>query len=77
MLIFFLMQSTSRFELVEMSGWSKVVLSPDPVTSLAHCISADFDMTDGIANKFRKKYGTYEDLIRKGCSKFFLHSNSY
>ncbi|XP_020616520.1 O-acetyl-ADP-ribose deacetylase 1-like isoform X1 [Orbicella faveolata] len=59
-------KSTSRFELVEMSGWSKVVLSPDPVTSLAHCVSADFDMTDGIANKFRKKYGTYEDLIRKG-----------
>lgn len=64
------MQSPVRFELVEMSGWSKVVLSPDPVTSLAHCVSADFDMTDGIANKFRKKYGTYEDLIRKGYIKF-------
>lgn len=49
-----------------MRGWSKVVLSPDPVTSLAHSVSADFDMTDGIANKFRKKYGDYNDLMKKG-----------
>ncbi|KAL9984264.1 hypothetical protein ACROYT_G006538 [Oculina patagonica] len=61
-------KSTSQFELVEMSGWSKVVLSPDPVTSLAHSVSADFDMTDGIANKFRKKYGDYNNLIKKGLN---------
>ena len=60
------MQGTSKFELVEMSGWSKVVLSSDPVTSLAHSISADFDMTDGIASKFRKKFGDYNDIIKKG-----------
>lgn len=56
----------SQFELVEMSGWSRVVLTPDPSTSLAHCVSADFDMSNGIAKKFQKKFGDYQELVKKG-----------
>ncbi|PFX13928.1 O-acetyl-ADP-ribose deacetylase 1-like [Stylophora pistillata] len=59
-------KNTNKFELVEMSGWSRVVLTPDPSTSLAHCVSADFDMSDGIAKKFKKKFGNYQDLVTKG-----------
>ena len=60
------LKNTNHFELVEMSGWSRVVLTPDPSTSLAHCVSADFDMSDGIAKKFKKKFGNYQDLVTKG-----------
>lgn len=49
-----------------MSGWSRVVLTPDPSTSLAHCVSADFDMSNGIAKKFQKKFGDYQELVKKG-----------
>lgn len=55
-----------------MSGWSRVVLTPDPSTSLAHCVSADFDMSDGIAKKFKKKFGNYQDLVTKGFVNFFM-----
>lgn len=72
MFICFFMQILSRFELVEMSGWLKVVLLFDLVIFLVYCVSVDFDMIDGIVNKFRKKYGIYEDFIRKGYIKFFF-----
>ena len=36
-------------------------------TSLAHCVSADFHMSAGIAKEFKLRFGRQESLIRSEC----------
>ena len=39
-------------------------------TAIAHCVSNDFQMDNGIAKQFLKKYGNLDELKEKGLSDF-------
>lgn len=66
----FVIQQKSQFELVEARGWTKVVMSTPPDSSMAHCVSADLQMSGGITPAFKKLCTGFEELKKQGSVTF-------
>lgn len=58
-------KENGQFQLVEAQGWTKVVMSTAQDYSLAHCVSADLQMSGGITPAFKKLYGGFEALKKQ------------
>lgn len=51
-----------QFKLVEARGWTKVVMGTPSDSSMAHCVSADLQMSGGIMPAFKKMCNGFEEL---------------
>lgn len=54
-----------QFKMVEERGFTKVVMSTPPDFSMAHCVSADLQMSGAITPAFKKLCRGFEDLKKQ------------
>ena len=71
------LQEKGQFQLLEERGWTKVLMSTAPDSSMAHCVSADLQMSGGITPAFKKLCGGFKELKKQGSKSFLIFLNTF